>query len=110
MAVGCLSTPLRKKLLGAIGMEDWRIGKRPDEIDVTDPATQACAKNLVEQAEASFASKPTDEWLRILDDAGVPAGPLKFTEELLEDPQVLENNFVTSVDHPLMGPCAWSAR
>ncbi len=104
MAVGCLSTPLRKKLLGAIGMEDWRIGKRPDEVDPSDPAVQAYGKHLVEQAEAIFAGKPTDEWLRILDDAGVPAGPLKFTEELLEDAQVLENDFVTSVDHPLMGP------
>jgi formyl-CoA transferase len=104
IAVGCLSTPLRKKLLAAIGMEDWRIGKRPDEIDVTDPETQARAKALVDEAEAIFAAKPTDAWLRILDHAGVPAGPLKFTEELLDDPQVLENHFVTSVDHPLMGP------
>jgi formyl-CoA transferase len=34
----------------------------------------------------------------------VPAGPLRFTEELLEDEQVVENNYVVSVDHPLMGP------
>jgi crotonobetainyl-CoA:carnitine CoA-transferase CaiB-like acyl-CoA transferase len=34
----------------------------------------------------------------------VPAGPLKFTEELLEDPQVADNEFVASFDHPLMGP------
>jgi len=104
VAVGCLSTPLRKKLLGAIGMEDWRIGKRPDEVDPADPAVQAYGKHLVEQAEALFAGQTTDEWLRVLDEAGVPAGPLKFTEELLEEPQVLENDFVTSVDHPLMGP------
>jgi len=104
IAVGCLSTPLRKKLLAAIGMDDWRIGKRPDEVDPGDPAIQAYGKRLVEQAEALFAGKTSEEWLRILDDAGVPAGPLKFTEELLEDPQVLENDFVASVDHPLMGP------
>jgi formyl-CoA transferase len=104
MAVGCLSTPLRKKLLGAIGLDDWRIGKRPDEVDPSDPAVQAFGKHLLEQAEKIFAGRTTDEWLRILDDAGVPAGPLKFTEELLDDPQVLENDFVTSVDHPLMGP------
>jgi crotonobetainyl-CoA:carnitine CoA-transferase CaiB-like acyl-CoA transferase len=103
VAVGCLSTPLRKKLLGAIGMDDWRIGRRPDEVDPTDPAVQAYGRHLVEQAEAIFAGKTTEAWLRALDDAGVPAGPLKFTEELLEDPQVLENDFVTSVDHPLMG-------
>jgi crotonobetainyl-CoA:carnitine CoA-transferase CaiB-like acyl-CoA transferase len=104
IAVGCLSTPLRRKLLAAIGMEDWRIGKRPDEVDVTDPAVREYAEGLIKQAQAIFASKGTGEWLRILDEAGVPAGPLRFTEELLDDPQVLENGFVASFDHPLMGP------
>jgi len=104
IAVGCLSTPLRKKLLEATGMADWRIGKRPDEIDYTDPEVLRWCREIIAQAEALFATKPTTEWLDILDTAGVPAGPLRFTEELFEDPQVIENNFITSVDHPLMGP------
>jgi crotonobetainyl-CoA:carnitine CoA-transferase CaiB-like acyl-CoA transferase len=104
VAVGCLSTPLRVKLLGALEMHDWRVGKRPEDVDVTDPDTIAFCKQLVKDAEALFASKKTDEWLVILDRAGVPAGPLKYTEELLEDPQVLENGYITSVDHPMMGP------
>jgi len=104
IAVGCLSTPLRKKLLGAIGMEDWRIGKRPEEVDAGDPRVKQYGEQLVAQAEALFASRPTEHWLQVLDAAGVPAGPLKFTEELLEDPQVLENEFVAAFDHPLMGP------
>jgi len=104
IAVGCLSTPLRVKLLGALGMSDWRIGLRPGEIDPTDAETQQRAQALVEEAEAIFARRSTDEWLRILDGAGVPAGPLKFTEELLDDRQVVENGFVTAFDHPLMGP------
>jgi len=104
VAVGCLSTPLRKKLVGAIGLEDWRIGKPPEEVDPTNPEIQAFGKELVARAEAIFAAKTTDEWLRVLDAAGVPAGPLKFTEELIDDPQVIENNLVTTVDHPIMGP------
>ena len=97
-------TPLRVKLLGATGLSDWRIGKRPQDIDVMDPEVQRMGKELVDQAEALFASKTNDEWLAILDAAGVPAGPLKFTEELLDDPQVLENGYIDSFDHPLMGP------
>lgn len=104
IAVGCLSTPLRKKLLDAIGMDDWRIGKRPAEADPTDPKVREYGEQLITQAEAVFASKTTDEWLRVLDEAAVPAGPLRFTEELLDDPQVIENNFVSAVDHRLMGP------
>jgi formyl-CoA transferase len=104
IAVGCLSTPLRRKLLAAIGLEDWRVGRKPEDVDPTRPEVQEHGKRLVAQAEAIFATKGNDEWLRILDAGGVPAGPVRFTEELLEDPQVLENQFVTNVDHPLLGP------
>jgi formyl-CoA transferase len=104
IAVGALSTPLRQKLLKATGLADWRIGKRPDEIDPTDPDTLAFCANLVVEGEALFASKTSAEWMRILDEHGVPAGPVRYTEELLEDEQVLANNFITSVDHPMLGP------
>ena len=104
VAVGCLSTPLRRKLIAALGVADWRLGKRPEEINASDPDVLAFCAELVAEAEALFVAKTTDEWLRVLDEAGVPAGPLQYTEELLEDPQVLENGFIVSVDHPLMGP------
>jgi formyl-CoA transferase len=104
IAVGALSTPLRKKLLAATGLEDWRVGKRPDEIDYTKPDVQAFCKGIVAEAEALFASKPNDEWLATMDAHGVPSGPVRFTEELLEDPQVLENGFIAHMEHPLMGP------
>jgi crotonobetainyl-CoA:carnitine CoA-transferase CaiB-like acyl-CoA transferase len=109
VAVGCLSTPLRKKLLGAIDMQDWRVGKRPEDIDYTDPEVVRYCEQLVRDVEQIFAGKPSDEWIVILDRAGVPAGPLRFTEELLEDPQALENGFVTSIEHPLMGPMRMAA-
>ncbi len=109
IAIGCLSTPLRRKLLNATGLEDWRLGKRPDEIDPTDPATLAFCADLVVRGEALFASKTSNEWMKILDEHGVPAGPVRYTEELLEDEQVLENNFLTSVDHPMLGPVRMAA-
>ena len=108
IAVGCLSTPLRLKLLAATGMKDWRVGMRPDDIDYTDASVLKRAKDLVAEAEALFMSKSTVEWLSLLDAGGVPAGSLRFTEELLEDPQVLENGYITNMDHPLMGPIRMS--
>ncbi len=104
IAVGCLSTPLRVKLLRVTGLEDWRIGRRPSEIDPADPEVRRRADKIVAQAEALFLTKTTAEWARVLDDAGVPAGPLRFTEELLEDPQALENGYIATFDHPLLGP------
>jgi crotonobetainyl-CoA:carnitine CoA-transferase CaiB-like acyl-CoA transferase len=104
VAVGVLSTPLRIKFLRATGMEDWRIGKKPSEVDPTDPEVKAFGARLVEQAEALFLTKTTGEWLRIMDEHGVPAGPVRFTEELLEDEQALANNYIASLEHPFMGP------
>jgi crotonobetainyl-CoA:carnitine CoA-transferase CaiB-like acyl-CoA transferase len=104
IAVGCLSTPLRVKFLEATGLSDWRIGLPPSQVDVTDPEVQRRGKELVAQAEALFTGKSSDEWLAILDRAGVPAGPVRFTEELLEDPQALANDYITTLDHPFVGP------
>jgi crotonobetainyl-CoA:carnitine CoA-transferase CaiB-like acyl-CoA transferase len=108
VAVGVLSTPLRIKFLRATGMEDWRIGKKPSEVDPTDPAVKAFGAKLVEEAEALFKTNTTDDWLRIMDEHGVPAGPVRFTEELLDDQQALENNYIASFDHPFMGPVRMS--
>jgi len=108
IAVGALSTPLRVKLLNATGLTDWRVGKRPDEIDYTNPDVVAYCKNLVAEAEALFRSRPTEAWLPVLDQHGVPAGNVQFTEELLEDPQVIENGYIAEMDHPLMGPIRMS--
>ena len=105
IAVGCLSTPLRVKLLDAIGMQDWRVGKRPDEIDYTKPEVIAFCKALVAEGRSALpleahrasgcASSTTP---------ACPPAPLQFTEELLEDPQVLENGFIT--EH--RPPAAWA--
>jgi crotonobetainyl-CoA:carnitine CoA-transferase CaiB-like acyl-CoA transferase len=104
IAVGVLSTPLRIKFLRATGMEDWRIGKKPSDVDPTDPAVKAFGEKLVAEAEALFATKSNEDWLRIMDEHGVPAGPVRFTEELLEDEQALQNGYISSFDHPYLGP------
>jgi crotonobetainyl-CoA:carnitine CoA-transferase CaiB-like acyl-CoA transferase len=101
IVVGALSVALRRKLCDAIGVEDTRIGN-PDW-DPTLPASRAYGKQLVEQAEAVFLERTTDEWLRLFDERGVPAGPFKFTQELLDDPQVVANDLQVTVEHPLAG-------
>ena len=50
-----------------------------------------------------FTTKPRKEWLNILDDAGVPCAPVLKPEEVFDDPQVLENEFIVEVDDPRVG-------
>ena len=101
VVVGCLSEPLRKKLCEALDIEDKRIGN-PDWNPMT-PEAREYAKQLVEEVEALFRTRTTDEWLKLFDEQGVPAGPFKFIEELMDDPQVIANDLQTTVEHPLAG-------
>ena len=99
--VGCLSEPLRRKLCAALGIEDKRIGD-PDW-DPATPEARAYAKGLVAQVEALLLERTTDEWLALFDERGVPAGPFKFVEELIDDPQVVANDMQAQVEHSLVG-------
>ena len=101
VVVGALSASLRLKLCALLGIEDRRIGD--PHFDPTTPESRAYAKELVEQAEAIFAERTTGEWLALFDEAGVPAGPFKFTWELVDDEQVLANDLQVTVEHPLAG-------
>jgi crotonobetainyl-CoA:carnitine CoA-transferase CaiB-like acyl-CoA transferase len=47
--------------------------------------------------------RTTDEWMAVFDAAGVPAGPFRFIQELMDDPQVVANDLQTEIEHPLAG-------
>ena len=100
IAVGCLSDPLRKKLLSVLGLHDIRFDAGYDP--GSDEAL-AFAQALHGKAEAIFRQRSAAEWLRDLDAGGVPAGPVRFPEELVDDPQVLANGFQADLDHSLLG-------
>lgn len=101
VVVGCLSNALRRKFCAAIGIEDKRIDN-PDW-DPAKPESREYAKDLVATVEGLLSERTTDEWLALFDEHGVPAGPFKFTEELLDDPQVLANGLQVEVEHSLVG-------
>ncbi|MGE3599131.1 MAG: CaiB/BaiF CoA transferase family protein [Dehalococcoidia bacterium] len=101
LAVGCLSMALRRKLAGVLGIDDPRI-QNPG-LDLTDETVRATLTKLMEGVEAQFETKTTAEWLTILDAAGVPSGPVRFVQELFDDPQVQANDLVVELEHPLAG-------
>ena len=100
MVVGCLNAGLRKRLLDVIGLHDIRFDAGYDQYsrEAADFGAQ-----LMSDAEAIFANKTTEEWLTLLDAAGVPAGPVRFVEELFDHPQALQNNMVVDVPHRDLG-------
>lgn len=50
-----------------------------------------------------FAGKPRDEWVRILWEKDIPAGPVNSFEEAFADPQMQAREMLLHVDHPVEG-------
>ena len=51
----------------------------------------------------SFKEHTTEDWLAILEDAGVPAGPVASMTEMLDLPQTLAREMVVEVEHSRLG-------
>ena len=100
LAVGCLSDPLRKKLLDVLGLHDAQF---EPGYDPYSDAARSSGEELTARAEELFQRKTTSEWVAILEDAGVPVHPVMFTEELLADDQVLANDMAVELEHSLAG-------
>jgi crotonobetainyl-CoA:carnitine CoA-transferase CaiB-like acyl-CoA transferase len=101
IAIGCLSDALRRKAAQAMGIVDPR--QEDPNAPTVGPEARELVRKVVEAAEARMLEKTTAEWLAIFDAAGVPAGPFKSVDELREDPQVVSNDLITDLEHPLVG-------
>jgi CoA:oxalate CoA-transferase len=53
--------------------------------------------------EATFRTRPRDEWLARLQGNGVPAGPVNTFLDLPDDPDVRANGYLVDVDDPQWG-------
>ena len=98
--VGCLSDPLRKRLMDTLGLHDPRFDP---EYDTTAPEYQDVLVKLIEEAGKLFLTRTSEEWIGRLRATGVPAGPVRFPEELADNPQALANNIIIEQDDPESG-------
>ena len=96
IAVGCLSDPLRRRLLDALNLRDIRFEA---DYDPQSPAALAFNAELIRKAEEIFGEKSNEQWLELLGNRGIPAGPVRFVEELFDDPQVASNHLVVDLEH-----------
>ena len=51
----------------------------------------------------TLTTRPTADWLSILDEAGVPCGPINDMSQVYADPQVIARDMVVEVEHPTAG-------
>lgn len=77
-------------------LEDPRFRTLPDRMANLD--------ELEREIETVTTTKTTDEWIEIVDAAGVPCGPVLTYDQTLQDPQIVDRGMITEVEHPIIGP------
>jgi len=70
---------------------------------LTNQQRMANRIELIDELETVFVKDSTDTWVKRLNDAGIPAGPLLGITEMHKDPQAVAREMVVDVEHPIAG-------
>ena len=85
----------------------FRVVGRDDMVDdrrVVDPDTRSRGVGaLYEMISEVMPAKPTAVWLKLLEDADVPAMPVNRLEDLPDDPHLVATGFFIDYTHPSEG-------
>jgi crotonobetainyl-CoA:carnitine CoA-transferase CaiB-like acyl-CoA transferase len=75
-----------------------------NDLRYADTATRGeNAAELVALYDKIFIKQTRDEWLDLFRKNGFMFAPVQQLEEVLNDPQALENEYVSDFDHPVLG-------
>ena len=67
------------------------------------PSACAIARRSCPKFVRSSKERGADEWIALLTENAIPAGPIRTVGEALNDPHVAARNFIVETDHPLLG-------
>jgi CoA:oxalate CoA-transferase len=85
-----------QRLCKAIGKPEWAEDPRFN----TRTKRLENKSQLIPMMEAHLMTRPGDEWLSAIHQAGVPAGPINTLDRVLSDPQVLSRDMIQETDGP----------
>ena len=86
-------------LCDAVGRPDLK----EDPRFVTEPLRVKHRDDLNTILIQIFKTKEKSYWVQLLNDVGVPTGPIYDMSEVFSDPQVISQNMVAEVQHPKLG-------
>ena len=96
IVVACVTPKFWEALCRALNIEELISDER-----FIDSANRLENRDtLVSLIQAAFKKKTADEWLLLLDEAGVPCAPVNTIDRALNDPQVTDRNMILEFDHP----------
>ncbi len=96
---------------GAVSDSEWhglaRALEHPEWLDDerfrTAGGRVAYAKERLDQTASVLKTRTTEEWLERLDAEQVPCAPILPLSEVIDHPQVVENELIFESDHPVAG-------
>ncbi len=83
----------------ALGRPEWARDAR----FATNPARVEHRAELEPSLDAAFAGRSTREWMALLSEHGVPAGPVYRISDIVRDPQVIARGDVLELEHEKAG-------
>jgi len=97
--------------IGAANQRNWEhLARALDRSDLlqnpafaTNADRMAHLAELVETLTATLKARTTEEWLQVLDKAGVSCGPVLTLDEVYQHPQVKARAMDIEVQHPIAG-------
>ena len=87
------------RLTVALGAPE--LAENPDYIDMKSRLANRDALNA--RINALTAQKNTEEWVALLNESGIPCGPIYSVDQTMADPQVETLGMAPEVHHPTLG-------
>ncbi|MGH3630120.1 MAG: CaiB/BaiF CoA transferase family protein, partial [Sciscionella sp.] len=97
--LACLNDKFWQKLLPMLD----EYGDFHDPGYLTNTGRIEHREELCGRLQTIFSKRSAEWWLQELEAAGVPCGPIHRLENALEDPQIVANESVTRLTHPVHG-------
>ena len=99
MSVAVMTNDQWSALAQTVGKPEWLEDPRFATTELRDLNIEA----RLELIQSVLLGRTTDEWMNILEPAGVPCAPVLTRAAMIEHPQVAATGIVVETDHPQAG-------
>lgn len=94
--LGVANPNLWERFCHAIGHPELK----DDPKFATNPDRVAHRAEMIDLLNGIFATNTVAHWVKVIDDAGVPVGPINKTSDVVADEQVRARDMFLPIDHP----------
>jgi CoA:oxalate CoA-transferase len=97
--IGIGNDTLWKTFCEVVNKKQWI----QDERFITNAKRTENSTQLIGLLEELFRTRKTADWVELLEDAGIPCGPITTVDEVANDPHIGFREMIVSTQHPIAG-------